>query len=111
MVIDVLAAKLPSVVIFLAGPQPGDPDPTNGKGPEWGKAAPVALLIVVLLGLCVVFLVRSMNKHVKGLPASFEPAVQSGSTAQPDSSSDARLTETAEGTQVSTDRTDPPPVG
>ncbi|RIJ69778.1 hypothetical protein D1871_21190 [Nakamurella silvestris] len=71
----------PGLLIFLAGPQPGDPDPNNGKGPEWGKAAPVGLLIIVLIGVAIVFLVRSMNKHVKNLPASFDTVAVGGPAA------------------------------
>lgn len=112
-----LVGRLPSeVVIFLAGPQPGDPDPSNGKGPEWGKAAPVALLIIVLLGLSIVFLVRSMNKHVKKLPKSFEPAVAGGlhgpvekdsSTGRTSGEASSAATDSATSTAVSTDRNNP----
>ena len=73
---------------LLAGPQPGDPDPSSGKGPEWGKAAPVALLILVLLGIVLVFLLRSLNTHVKRVPASFDPPVEDpADNALPDASS------------------------
>lgn len=60
------------VVLILA--QPGDPDPSNGKGPEWGKAAPIGLLIIALLCVALFFLVKSMNKQFKKVPASFGPA-------------------------------------
>lgn len=42
------------------------------RGPEFGKASPFGLLIVVLLLISVVFLVRSMNRHLKKLPESFD---------------------------------------
>lgn len=47
-------------------------DPTPSQGPEFGEASPIALVIVVLLGLALVVLVRSMSKHLKRVPASFE---------------------------------------
>jgi hypothetical protein len=47
-------------------------DPATGHGPEWGKAAPVALLIIVLMGIALYFLIKSMNKQMKKVPASFE---------------------------------------
>ena len=60
-------------------------------GPDFGKAAPFGLLIVVLLLIGTFLLVRSMNRHLKRLPESFdsenpEPdeAVDDG-TAEPDS--------------------------
>lgn len=46
---------------------------TNPTGPEFGKASPLGLAIVLLLLIGTGFLIRSMNKHLKKLPASFEP--------------------------------------
>ena len=37
-----------------------------------GKSGPLGLLLTVLLLIAVVFLVRSMSKHLKRLPPSFE---------------------------------------
>ncbi|KQU39530.1 hypothetical protein HQ312_07090 [Rhodococcus sp. BP-316] len=45
----------------------------NNTGPEFGKASPVGLVIIVLLLIGTALLVRSMNAHFKKLPASFEP--------------------------------------
>jgi hypothetical protein len=47
-------------------------DPATGRGPEWGKAAPVALLIIVLMGIALYFLIKSMNKQMKKVPSSFD---------------------------------------
>jgi hypothetical protein len=52
-------------------------------GPEFGKAAPVGLLIVVLLLIGTLLLVRSMNRHLKGLPESFDRDNDDG-TGEPD---------------------------
>ncbi|WP_031469388.1 hypothetical protein [Sciscionella sediminilitoris] len=52
-----------SAALVLAGKQPGDQ--TGGNGPDFGKASPVALLVVLLLLIAVVFLVRSMTKHLR----------------------------------------------
>jgi hypothetical protein len=38
-----------------------------------GKAGPLGLLLLVVLLIAVVLLVRSMNKHLKRLPPSFDP--------------------------------------
>jgi hypothetical protein len=46
---------------------------TNPTGPEFGKASPLGLAIVLILLIGTAFLVRSMNKHLRKLPASFEP--------------------------------------
>ena len=41
-------------------------------GPDFGKASPVGLLIVVLLLFSVFALVWSMNRHLRKIPASFD---------------------------------------
>ncbi|MGB3770053.1 MAG: hypothetical protein WBF79_09640 [Rhodococcus sp. (in: high G+C Gram-positive bacteria)] len=45
----------------------------NSTGPEFGKASPIGLVIIVLLLVGTALLVRSMNGHFRKLPASFEP--------------------------------------
>jgi hypothetical protein len=41
------------------------------RGP--GLAGPLALLIIVLLGVATVFLIKSMNRHLRKLPGQFPP--------------------------------------
>jgi hypothetical protein len=43
-----------------------------GKGEEFGEASPIALVVIVLLGLATVVLIRSMTRRLKRLPASFD---------------------------------------
>jgi hypothetical protein len=38
-----------------------------------GKSGPLGLLLTLLLLIAVVFLVRSMSKHLKRVPPSFDP--------------------------------------
>jgi hypothetical protein len=47
-------------------------DPPKNTGPDFGKASPFGLLIVVILLICVFVLVWSMNRHLKKLPKSFD---------------------------------------
>lgn len=42
-------------------------------GPEFGKASPVAAVVVLALGVALFLLIRSMNKHLRKLPETFEP--------------------------------------
>jgi hypothetical protein len=49
-----------------------DPAPPPGQGEEFGKASPIALVVVILLALATVVLVRSMSKRIRRLPASFD---------------------------------------
>lgn len=58
-------------------------------GPDFGKASPVGLLIVVLLLVGTFVLVFSMNRHLKRLPESFDrehpeadQAVDEGTTSE-----------------------------
>ncbi|MDG4666019.1 hypothetical protein [Mycobacterium sp. 236(2023)] len=46
-------------------------DEPRQTGPDFGKASPVGLIIIVLLLIAVFLLVWSMNKHLKRLPKSF----------------------------------------
>jgi hypothetical protein len=39
-----------------------------------GKSGPLGLLLTLLLLIAVIFLVRSMSKHLKRIPRSFDPA-------------------------------------
>jgi hypothetical protein len=48
-----------------------DSTPRN-TGPDFGKASPVGLLIVVLLLIGTILLVWSMNRHLRKLPDSFD---------------------------------------
>jgi hypothetical protein len=41
-------------------------------GPDFGKASPFGLLIVVLLLIGTVLLVWSMNRHLRKLPPTFD---------------------------------------
>lgn len=42
------------------------------NGPEFGKASPIGLLVILLLLIATVLLIRNMNKRIRGLPASFD---------------------------------------
>lgn len=60
----------------------------HNSGPDFGKASPFGLLVVVVLLISLVFLVRSMNRHLRKVPESFDPpnpgpdqAVDDGTTS------------------------------
>ncbi|MEV6322572.1 hypothetical protein AB0M45_15465 [Nocardia sp. NPDC051787] len=56
------------MTLVLLAQTPGTP-----TGPEFGKASPLGLVIVLILLVGTFLLIRSMNRHIKGLPATFEP--------------------------------------
>ena len=47
-------------------------DTPRNTGPDFGKASPFGLLVVVLLLIATFGLVWSMNRHLKKLPESFD---------------------------------------
>jgi hypothetical protein len=51
-----------------------NPTPPPGKGEEFGKASPVALVVILALAVATILLIRGMSKRIRRLPASFEPA-------------------------------------
>lgn len=60
-----------TTAIVLAQPPSTEKDP-GGQQEDFGKSSPLGLLILVLFFIAVVFLVKSMTKHLKKLPASFD---------------------------------------
>jgi len=67
-------------------------DKPTQTGPEFGKASPVGLLVVVLLLIATFVLVWSMNRHLKRLPKTFDPepeSAENGVAAEPRQAADA----------------------
>jgi hypothetical protein len=60
--------------------QPPTPTPTpgdeGGQGEDFGKSSPVGFVVLLLFFVAVIFLVRSMNKHLRRVPESFDPPAQ-----------------------------------
>ncbi|MBE1467778.1 hypothetical protein [Kibdelosporangium phytohabitans] len=56
---------------MVAQPPPMPDDP-GGRGEDFGKSSPVGLLVLLVFLVAVVFLARSMSKHLKRVPASFD---------------------------------------
>ena len=56
-------------IALVAPPPPDDP---GGQGPDAAKAAPTGLVVLLLFFIAVALLVRSMNKHLRRVPESFD---------------------------------------
>ena len=91
MLVD-LGGPVGQVVAVLAQ----DPAPPPGKGEEFGKASPIGLVVLVLLFLATILLVRSMNKQLRKVPASFDepdgtsgPATPGPATSNPSDATEA----------------------
>ncbi|MGB3354057.1 MAG: hypothetical protein WBB00_14930 [Mycobacterium sp.] len=59
-----LGIELMSGVLAQDGPQQ--------TGPDFGKASPFGLIVIVFLLIAVFLLVWSMNRHLRRLPESFD---------------------------------------
>jgi hypothetical protein len=91
---SVLAVQL----VLAAGSGTANNQP-GGQGQEFGSSDPVALILIIALFVAVAFLIRSMSKHLKKVPASFDA---------PDAESPESLGETpsADGAQPTPDGTE-----
>ncbi|MET0863868.1 MAG: hypothetical protein ABWZ98_06000 [Nakamurella sp.] len=98
-----MTGLLARVVELIPSPPP-DVDPSTGKGPEWGKAAPVGLLVILLLCIATFFLLRSMNRKIKAVPKSFEPPAPGASANVEDQATGAP----AAGPALAVEPADPP---
>jgi hypothetical protein len=66
-----------------------NPEPPPGQGEEFGKASPIALVVILALAVITLLLGRSMSKRLRRLPGSFEtsadqPAERSAAPASPE---------------------------
>jgi hypothetical protein len=61
-----------TVALVAQPPSQPNEDP-GGRGEDFGKSSPVGLLVILLFFVAVAFLVRSMTKHLKRVPDSFDP--------------------------------------
>ncbi|ACU98151.1 hypothetical protein [Saccharomonospora viridis] len=73
---------------FAQQQPPGGNVDGGGQGEDFGKSSPVGLLLLLLFLVAVAFLVRSMTKHLKRIPASFDEPVESDSTRGTERQSD-----------------------
>jgi hypothetical protein len=75
-----------TTAVVLAQPPSTDKDP-GGQQEDFGKSSPLGLLILVLFFIAVFFLVKSMSKHLRKLPASFDdpaPEAEPDAKTEPD---------------------------
>ena len=52
------------------------------------EASPIALVVVLLLAVALVFLIRSMNKHLRKVPGSFSRSEKPPEPTEPASKDD-----------------------
>jgi hypothetical protein len=49
-----------------------------------GRGSPIGLFVILVLCIAVYFLWRSLNKHLKRIPPSFDPPVADPHSVSPD---------------------------
>ena len=62
-----------SRLVLAAGSGSTANNQPGGQGQEFGSSGPVALIVLIVLLVVVAFLVKSMSRHLKRVPASFDP--------------------------------------
>ena len=72
MIFALPGAEPVETTALVLAQQPGNGD-NGGQGEDFGKSSPVGFLLLLVFLVAVAFLVRSMTKHLKRVPASFEP--------------------------------------
>ncbi len=63
---------LEQTTALVLAQQPSTEKDPGGQQEDFGKSSPLGLLLLVLFLIAVFFLVKSMNKHLKRVPASFD---------------------------------------
>jgi hypothetical protein len=57
--------------VLVQQPTAPDDDP-GGQGEDFGKSSPGGFVVLLLFFIAVALLVRSMNKHLRRVPESFD---------------------------------------
>jgi hypothetical protein len=77
--------------VTAPAPPPGAPGaPGADRGEEFGKTSPIALVVILLLGIATLLLIRSMTKRLRNVPASFDPPEQDADRGDADRSDAGR---------------------
>ena len=70
---DVQILAYRAIELYAQNQSPGTPGYNDGpRGPEFGKASPIGIPVVLLLLIATIALVFNMNKHIKNLPETFD---------------------------------------
>lgn len=88
------------------------------KGPEFGKANPIGLLVIIVLLIATFLLMRSMNKQLRKLPESFDTeqpeadqAFDEGTESSAAAAPASAATDVADTDAPAAERKDAPPAG
>jgi hypothetical protein len=62
-----------------------NPEPPANQGEEFGKASPVALIVILLLAVATIALIVSMSRRIRRLPETFDEQDDEPRTEQAES--------------------------
>jgi len=94
--------------VSVPAPPPGGA-PGSERGEEFGKTSPIALVVILLLGLATALLIRSMTKRLRNVPASFDPPEEQAASDRADQDDATDGEGRSRAGQNGTDRTERPP--
>ncbi|TNC29608.1 hypothetical protein [Amycolatopsis alkalitolerans] len=82
-----------TALVLVQQPDSGD---NGGQGQDFGKSSPVGFLLLLVFLIAVVFLVRSMTKHLKRVPKTFdEEEAEAGQAEQAEREKEPEKTESS----------------
>ncbi|HWN35520.1 MAG TPA: hypothetical protein VNP03_22405 [Pseudonocardia sp.] len=61
------------IAVLAVQPLLGQDPPTPPQGPEFGGSSPIGLVVTLFMLIALIFLIRSMNKHLRKVPPTFDP--------------------------------------
>lgn len=79
----------------------------GGQGADFGKSSPVGLLLLIVFFIAVAFLVRSMTKHLKRVPKSFDGDTAEGAEPAGESTTPAGSVAAEPAPDADEDRAEP----
>jgi hypothetical protein len=91
----------------VPAPPPGGA-PGTERGEEFGKTSPIALVVILLLGVATALLIRSMTKRLRNVPASFDPPAEGTGDDRPEQDGAPDGEGRSAAGHGGTDRADPP---
>lgn len=91
------AQETVALVLAQAPVPPQDP---GGQGEDFGKSSPLGLVLLIVFAIAVVFLIRSMTKHLKKLPVVFDEEKANAAAPAHVKRAEAEAAKRAEGSEA-----------
>jgi hypothetical protein len=99
------------IAVLAVQPLLSQDPPTPAQGPEFGGSSPIGLVVTLFMLIALVFLIRSMNKHLRKVPPTFDPVEPDESGESADEADTAAAGPGGAATAGSAGAADRPPSG